>query len=79
MAMLAEVPVERITAEARQMQFWRTVLTLVGALLIVVGRCAYWAFAGLWLAASWSAAAVRVGWREAREADRRRRTKTEAT
>ena len=73
MAVLAQVPVERITAEARGMRFWPTVLTLVGALLILVGRCAYWTFAGLWLAVSWSAAAVKVGWQDARAADMRRR------
>jgi hypothetical protein len=75
---LAQVPVERITAEARQIRFWHTVLTLIGALLILVGRCAYWTFAGLWLAVTWCAAAVKVGWQEARAADARRRAAARA-
>ncbi len=79
MTVLAQVPVERITAEARQIRFWRTILTVVGLLLIGVGRCVYWVFAGLWLALAWCAAAVRVGWREARAADARRRTAAEAS
>lgn len=61
---------ERITVEARQIHFWRTVLTVVAGLLFGLGWISYKAVAGLWLVAAWSAAAVKVGWQEARTAAR---------
>lgn len=60
------VPVERITREARQVHFWRSVLTLLAGLLFGLGWLAAKAFAVLWLAGVWSATAVKVGWQEGR-------------
>lgn len=65
--------VGRITAQAREWRFVPTVLSLVAWLLVAVGRAAYAVFAGLWLACTWSAAAVKVGWDDARAAQVARR------
>lgn len=61
------VLVDRITAEARQIRFWRTVLTAIAAILFAIGWTVGKVFTVLWLAVTWSAAAVKVGWREARK------------
>lgn len=60
------VPVERITAEARQVSFWRTVLRVLAGMLFGLGWLAAKTVAVLWLAVAWSATAVRLGWQEAR-------------
>ncbi len=60
--------VDRITAQARQWPFGRTMLGLLAWLLVGVGRLTYAVFAAVWLAATWSAAAVKVGWDDARAA-----------
>lgn len=70
MAMLAaKVPLERISAEARQMSVSRAVLLVIGGLLFAVG----WLVAKSWTvaaaAAVWCAAAVKVGWKSARSPD----------
>jgi hypothetical protein len=65
-----EALTERITVEARQIHFWRTVLTVIAGLLFGLGWITYKAAAGLWLVAAWCAAAVKVGWQEARTAAR---------
>jgi hypothetical protein len=67
MAFFDEVLTDQITAEARQVHFWRTVLTIVAGLLFGVGWVTAKTFAVLWLATAWSFTAVRVGWREARK------------
>ena len=54
---LGRVPTDRITREARDIRFWRTVLALVAAVLFGVG----------WLAVAWTATAVKVGWQEGRK------------
>lgn len=64
---LERVPVDRITARARDIHFWRTVLTLIAGLLFGVGWLVAKLFIVLWLVLTWSAAAVQVGWQEARE------------
>jgi len=61
---------ERITIEARQTHFWRTVLTVIAALLFGVGWLSFKTLAGIWFVAAWCGAAVKVGWQEARTADR---------
>ena len=66
MAVLERVPYDRITEQARQVQFTRTVLTVLAGLLYAVGWLAAKALGGIWLAAVWSVTAVRVGWVEAR-------------
>lgn len=60
------VPVARITSQAQQVRFWRSALTVLAAVLFGLGWLAFKAFAVAWLAAVWSAVAVREGWREAR-------------
>lgn len=68
-----DVPVERITEQARQVRFGHTMLTLIAFLLIGVGKLAYRVLAGLWLVLAWCATAVKLGWQEARgDAERRR-------
>lgn len=67
MAFFDEVLTDRITAEARQTHFWRTVLTILAGVLFGVGWLAAKAVGVLWLALAWSAVAVRVGWQEARK------------
>lgn len=61
-----EIPLDRIAAEARQIRFWRTVLTTLAGLLFGLGWLAAKGFAVVWLAVAWSSAAVKVGWQEAR-------------
>ncbi len=70
MAFLDEALTARITAQARQVHFWRTVLTVLAALLFGIGWLTAKAFGLLWLALAWSAVAVREGWREGRKARR---------
>jgi hypothetical protein len=59
---LERVPVDRISAEARQVQLGRTLLTLLAGFFYVLGWLAGKAIGGL----AWCAAAVKVGWQEAR-------------
>lgn len=61
---LDRAPVERITAEAKQVSFWKSVLRLLAGLLFGLGWLTARLFAVLWLAAVWSVTAVRIGWRE---------------
>lgn len=63
---LARVPVDRINRQAREIHFWRTVLTVLAGLLFGLGWLAAKAFAVAWLAMTWAAVAVKVGWQEAR-------------
>jgi len=70
---LGQVPVDRITAEAREVRFGRTVLTLVAGILFAIGWTAgkavlMLAVVGkvLWFALAWCGAALRLGWRQAR-------------
>lgn len=63
---LHRVPVGRITAEARKIEFWRLVLTVLAGLLFGIGWLVAKGFGVLWLAITWSATAVKVGWRDAR-------------
>jgi hypothetical protein len=67
----------RVSAEARRYEFARTVrtalravLTAIAAVLYAAGWVAFKTLAGLWLVAVWVGAAVKVGWREARAAER---------
>lgn len=64
--------VDRITAQARAWPAGRTLLGLLAAVLVLVGRVTFGVFAAVWLAGTWCAAAVKVGWDEAREARERR-------
>ena len=62
-----------ITAQARQVRFWPTLLALVAFLLIGLGKVVYHVFAYAWLACAWSFCAVRQGWRDAKAADAAKR------
>jgi uncharacterized membrane protein YedE/YeeE len=75
MVTLERIPTERITAQAREVHFWRTVLTLIAGLLFGTGwllakafTVAAKAFAVVWFALTWCAIAGREGWRSARPA-----------
>lgn len=63
---LDRVPVERITAEAREVQFARTLLTLIAGFFYAIGWLAGKVLGTLFLAVVWSWTAVKVGWVEAR-------------
>lgn len=63
-------PVDEITAQAREVRFWRSVLTVIAAVLFGLGWLVAKAFGVAWLALAWSAVAVREGWREGRKVSR---------
>jgi len=65
-AVLDRVDVDRITAEARQVRFGHTALTVIAAVLFGTGWVVAKVSGVVWLAAAWSAVAVREGWREGR-------------
>lgn len=62
----AEIPLDRISEQAERIKFGRTVLTILAGLLFGFGWVVAKVFAVIWLAVAWSAAAVTVGWQEAR-------------
>lgn len=66
-AVLDRVPVDRISAEAKDIHFWRTVLTGIAGLLYGLGWITAKTFTVLWLAMVWVGAAVKVGWQDARK------------
>lgn len=59
-------PLDDITAQARDVHFWRTILTGVLAVLFGTGWLAAKTCTVLWLAVAWAAIAIRQGWREGR-------------
>ena len=69
MTVFNEAVTQRITAEARETHFWRTVLTVIAGLLFGLGWITYKAVAGLWFVLAWVGTAVKVGWQEARAAN----------
>jgi hypothetical protein len=60
------VPVDRISKQAKEVRFWRTVATVLAGLLWGLGWCAAKVCALVWLALAWAVTAVRVGWADAR-------------
>lgn len=68
MAALERVPVERITAEAREIRIGQTLLTLLAGLFYVIGWTVAKVVNVVWFAAAWSFTAVKVGWNEGRAA-----------
>jgi hypothetical protein len=64
--LLERVPVDRITEQAREVRFWRSVLTLAAAFLFGLGWVTAKAFGLAWFAVVWAGCAVREGWREGR-------------
>lgn len=69
-ALIERVPVDRITAQAQKVRFWRTVATALAGLLWGIGWLAAKTCALTWLALAWSVVAVRVGWADARRPSR---------
>lgn len=61
------LPVEEINARAQQIEFGRTLLTILAAVFFAVGWLIGKTFTVVWLAVVWSAVAVKVGWQEARK------------
>lgn len=57
---------DRINAEARDVEIGRAVLTAVAAVLFAIGWLAAKVVGVVWLSIAWSATAVRLGWSEAR-------------
>lgn len=69
---LTRVPLRDINAQARDVEFGRTVLTILAAVLFGVGWLAAKTVGAVWLALAWSAVAVKVGWNEAHGSGRAR-------
>lgn len=67
---LDQVPVGRITEEARRVRFGHTVLAVVAGVLYGLGWLAAKAFGVLWLTVAWAGVAVKIGWVDARGRDR---------
>lgn len=65
-AVFSRVPVEEISAQARQVRPGVAVLTVIAAVFFGAGWLAGMAV----LAVAWAAIAVREGWREARKTQR---------
>lgn len=66
MTVLDQVPMERISAEARQVHFGRLALTALAAVLYLIGWVPSKVLQLTWLALAWSGTAVKVGWIDAR-------------
>jgi len=67
MSVIDDAALNRISFEARQILFWRTVLLVLARLFWGVGFVTARAFGLLWLALAWVFTAVQVGWREGRK------------
>jgi hypothetical protein len=65
-AITERVDLDAISAQAREVRFGRSVLTLVAAVLFGLGWVTAKAFGLAWLALAWCAVAVKVGWQEGR-------------
>lgn len=59
-ALTEYIPVDEITAQAREVRFGRTLLSLIAWLLIGFGKLLGYA----WLIPVWCFLAVRTGWRD---------------
>lgn len=64
-AITERIPLDEITAQAREVHPGRTILTVIAAFFFALGWLTAKTFAVLWLALAWSAVAIREGWREA--------------
>ena len=62
-ALTERIPLDEITAQAREVRPGRTLLTVVAAVLFGLGWVTARVFSVAWLAAMWSGVAVREGWR----------------
>ena len=68
---LDRVPVDAITAQAREVKPGRTALTVIAAVLFGLGWVTAKVCAVAWLGVMWSGVAVREGWRDAHGPSRR--------
>jgi len=64
---LDDMLVHDITDRARQIQFSRVLLTVLAGMFYALGWIAARTFGVIWLALTWSAVAVKVGWQEGRK------------
>ena len=71
MTVLDQVPLQRITAEARQVQVGRLLLTLLAGVFYLIG----WLVARLLLGVVWCCVAVKVGYLDAGGPVRKVRTR----
>lgn len=62
MTVLDDAVVDRITEQARQVDFGKAALGFIAAVLVTVGRC----FAVAVTAVAWAYVAVRTGYRDVR-------------
>lgn len=60
------VTLDRITAQAREIRFSRVFLTILAGMFYAIGWVAARTFGAVWLAMTWTAVAVKVGWTEGR-------------
>ena len=67
MAVLERLPLDRITAAARQVKFGRTVALVLAGVLYGLGWAVAKVFAVVWFALAWAGTAVKVGWADARK------------
>lgn len=58
---------DQISANARDIQFWRTFLTVLAGMLAGVGWIVFQIFAVTWRATTWTFAAVKYGWTQAKQ------------
>jgi hypothetical protein len=63
---LDDMLVHDITARARQIQFSRVFLTVLAGMFYGIGWITARTFGVIWLAMTWTAVAVKVGWTEGR-------------
>ncbi|MFI6681890.1 hypothetical protein [Kribbella sp. NPDC050470] len=63
---LDQVPVGRITKEAREVRFSRTVLAVIAGVLYGIGWLTAKLFGLVWFAVAWAGTAVKIGWTDAR-------------
>jgi hypothetical protein len=54
------IPLERISAQAKEVQFSRTLITVIAFFFYAIG----WTVAKLWLSLAWCAVAIKVGFEE---------------
>ena len=65
---------DQISARSGDIHFWRTVLTVLAGMLAAVGWVTFQVFAVSWRAATWTFAAVKYGWDQAKEQNKARNT-----
>jgi len=68
------VVLDRITKQAREIRFSRVLLTVLAGIFYGIGWITARGFGVLWLALTWSAVAVKVGWQEGRRKSAPKRT-----